>query len=123
MFIKNTNNMKTVINFYYFVFILFVFLNVANLFNMNCTRLSENQIDDKYITRGLIQEVKSDSLKNYDFFILKDIDNNEYVFQQGNSNIIGFSPSHLREHMLLGLPVSVEYYIYDGSYIVINLYD
>ena len=123
MFIKNTNNMKTVINFYYFVFILFVFLNVANLFNMNCTRLSENQIDDKYIKRGLIQEVKSDSLKNYDFFILKDIDNNEYVFQQGNSNIIGFSPSHLREHMLLGLPVSVEYYIYDGSYIVINLYD
>ena len=123
MFIKNTNNMKTVIKIYYFVFILFVFLNVVNLFNMNCTRLSKNQIDDKYITRGLIQEVKSDSLKNYDFFILKDIDNNEYVFEQGNSNIIGFSPSHLREHMLLGLPVSVEYYIYDDSYIVINLYD
>ena len=79
MFIKNTNNMKTVINFYYFVFILFVFLNVANLFNMNCTRLSENQIDDKYIKRGLIQEVKSDSLKNYDFFILKDIDNNAVI--------------------------------------------
>ena len=115
--------MKTVINFYCFVFILFIFLNVVNLFNMNCTRLSENQINDKYITRGLIQEVKSDSLKNYDFFILKDIDNNEYVFEQGNSNIIGFSPSHLREHMLLGLPVSVEYYIYDDSYIVINLYD
>ena len=123
MFIKNTNNMKTVINFYYFVFILFVFLNVANLFNMNCTRLSENQIDDKYIKRGLIQEVKSDSLKNYDFFILKDTNNKEFVFVQGNSNIIGFSPSHLREHMLFGLPVTVEYYIYEDRYIVINLYD
>ena len=102
---------------------LFLFLTMVSMFNINCSKLFQNQIEYKHMTRCLIQEVKSDSLKNYDFFILKDIDNNEYVFQQGNSNIIWFSPSHLREHMLLGLPVSVEYYIYDGSYIVINLYD
>lgn len=120
LFIKNIKrSRKELIT----LFLFLIFLTIVSMFNINCSKLFQNQIEDKHMTRGLIQEVKSDSLKNYDFFILKDINNKEFVFVQGNSNIIGFSPSHLREHMLFGLPVTVEYYIYEDRYIVINLYD
>ena len=32
---------------------------MVSMFNINCSKLFQNQIDDKHMTRGLIQEVKS----------------------------------------------------------------
>ncbi len=65
---------------------LFLFLTMVSMFNINCSKLFQNQIDDKHMTRGLIQEIKSDSLKNYDFFILKNTNNKEFVFEENSSD-------------------------------------
>ena len=105
------------------IFILLLSLIVFNLFFLNCTKLFENQDGSKYIISGLIQDIESDSLKYYDFIVVTDDQNNRWVFKQGNSSTIGFSPSHLREHMLFGLPVTVEFYKSDKGYIVSDLYD
>ena len=105
------------------MFILLICLIVVNMFSLNCTKLFENQDGNKYIISGLIQDIESDSLKYYDFIILTDDEDNRWVFKQGDSSIIGFSPSHLREHMLFGLPITVEFYKSDKGYIVSDLYD
>ena len=66
LFIKNIKrSRKELIT----LFLFLIFLTIVSMFNINCSKLFQNQIEDKHMTRGLIQEVKSDSLKNYDFFI------------------------------------------------------
>jgi len=107
----------------FFLFLVFQLLIIVNLFHIGCSKFVENEIENKYMAKGFIQEVKSESLLYYDFFILKDDDGENFMFERGDSNIVGFSASHLREHMLFGLPIVVEYYIIDDRYVVINLYD
>ena len=53
LFIKNIKrSRKELIT----LFLFLIFLTIVSMFNINCSKLFQNQIDDKHMTRGLIQE-------------------------------------------------------------------
>lgn len=57
--------------------------------------------------RGHVLDVQARSLTEVESLTLVDDQGKEWQFQaQGN---VGFTPSHIREHMLLGQPVTVFY--------------
>ncbi len=73
--------------------------------------------------RGLIQEVNARSLLELDTLIVKDADGAAWVFQGGGTIISGFTPSHLRDHMLQGHSVSVAFHRENGVLIIDDLED
>ena len=57
--------------------------------------------------RGLIVEVVADSLLIVETVTVEDEDQVRWTVRGGGKRFDGFSPSHLREHMVQGLPVTV----------------
>ena len=64
--------------------------------------------------RGLVQEVEARSLLEIDSVTVRDDDGREWVIEGGGTEIPGFSPSHVREHMVLGQPVTAFFHREDG---------
>ena len=73
--------------------------------------------------RGLIQEVSARSLLEVETLIVKDANGAAWVFQGGGEIISGFTPSHLREHMLQGHAVTVAFHRENGVLIIDDLED
>ena len=69
--------------------------------------------------RGMVQAVEPRSLVDIESLTVVDDEGVVWVFQGGPRTPTGFTPSHLREHMLLGEPVSVFYHA-DGETLVID---
>ena len=67
--------------------------------------------------RGLIQEVKATSLLEFESLTIRDENGNLWEFAARGKRFAGFTPSHLREHMVSGRQVSVDYYS-DGAALV-----
>ena len=57
--------------------------------------------------RGLIVEVNADSLLAVETVTVEDEDQVRWTVHGGGRRFDGFPPSHLREHMVQGLPVTV----------------
>ena len=83
----------------------------------------ENKINSKVLTiEGLIVEVESQSLVEASSITVVDRSGEEFMlYLEGNYG--PFTPSHLREHMTAGMPVSVEYVVSDYKLNVIAISD
>ena len=64
--------------------------------------------------RGLIVEVVADSLLIVETVTVEDEDQVRWTVRGGGKRFDGFSASHLREHMVQGLPVTVWFEERDG---------
>ena len=83
----------------------------------------ENKINSKVLTiEGLIVEVESQSLVEASSITVVDRSGEELMlYLEGNYG--PFTPSHLREHMTAGMPISVEYVVSDYKLNVIAISD
>ena len=83
----------------------------------------ENKINSKVLSiDGLIVEVESQSLVDVSSITVVDRFGEEYMlYMEGNYG--PFTPSHLREHMIAAIPISVEYIVNDEKWNVIAIYD
>ena len=72
---------------------------------------------------GLIQQVEPRSLLQIGSLTVVDSSGKEWVFEGGQRAPAGFSPSHLRDHMLSGLTVTVTYHREDGSLVIDDITD
>ena len=69
--------------------------------------------------RGMVQAVEPRSPLHIESLTVVDDEGVVWVFQGGTRTPVGFTPSHLREHMVLGEPVSVFYHA-EGEALVID---
>ena len=67
--------------------------------------------------RGMVTDVKSSSLVNLDSLVVEDQDGRSWEFTAGSYS--GFTPSHLREHMVLAEPVTVKFRV-EGDLMIIE---
>ena len=66
--------------------------------------------------RGLIVEVVADSLLVAETITVEDEDQVRWTIHGGGKRFDGFPPSHLREHMVQALPVTVWFEERDGLF-------
>ncbi len=69
--------------------------------------------------RGAIVDVSARSLLELDTLTVEDASKMRWTLEARGKVFQGFTPSHLREHMLLGLPVTVKYHR-EGDALVID---
>ena len=72
---------------------------------------------------GRIQDVKSSSFLAIGSVTLVDDEGVVWEFEGNDVAIPEFSPSHLRDHMLRGLPIVVVYRVEGGSLILVDVLD
>ena len=75
--------------------------------------------DTQQSVRGIILRVESSSVTRVDILEIQDYSGVVWHFTPDGS-YRGFMPSHLREHMLQALPVTVRYHKFDN---VLKMYD
>ena len=73
--------------------------------------------------RGLIVEVKAGSISELESLVLDGDDGTTWRFEARGQMFAEFSPSHLREHMVQGLPITVSFHRDGGSLVVDDLSD
>ena len=73
--------------------------------------------------RGLIVDVVADSLLIVETVTVEDEDQVTWTVHGGGKRFDGFSPSHLREHMVQGLPVTVWFEERDGMLFMKDISD
>jgi hypothetical protein len=71
--------------------------------------------------RGAIVGFESRSLLEFDSVDVRDGSGVVWRFDAGSYR--GFTPSHLRDHMVQGLPVTVRYHAEDGVLVIDDLFD
>ena len=73
--------------------------------------------------RGQVIEVHAEGIIEWDSIVVRTADR-DYTFSRGPEiDLRYWRASHLREHMTLGLPVTVEYEAVDGVLIATALAD
>ncbi len=74
--------------------------------------------------RGQVIEVRAGDIIEWDSIVVRSGDGRDYEFSRGPEiDLRLWRASHLREHMTLGLPVTVEYQAVDGVLIATALAD
>ena len=74
--------------------------------------------------RGHVVDVQSESLLELKSAEIMDGDGKRWRFEaRGLSDPADFTPSHLREHMVLGEPVTVKYHSEDGVLVIDDISD
>ena len=73
--------------------------------------------------RGLVVEVVADSLLVVDTFTVEDEDQVRWTIHGGGKRFDEFPPSHLREHMVQALPVTVWFEERDGMLFMKDIAD
>jgi hypothetical protein len=68
---------------------------------------------------GHVQEVEARSLLEIGSLTVRDGNGRDWVIDGGGTATSGFSPSHVREHMVLGQPVTV-FFHRDGDVLVLD---
>ncbi len=79
--------------------------------------------DDVRSVRGLVVEVVPASLAVVDTVTVEDEDLVIWSIDGGGKRFEGFTPSHLREHMAQGLPVTVWFEERDGVLVMKEISD
>ncbi len=80
--------------------------------------------DQAGAVRGRVVDVQSASLLELTSAEIVDGDGKRWRFEaRGFSDPIDFTPSHLRAHMVLGEPVTVEYHKEDGVLVIDDIDD
>ncbi len=74
--------------------------------------------------RGLVVEVSADDLIQWESIIVRSDEGVEIKFFRGPSiDLRHWRASHLREHMILGTPVTVEYKAQNGFLVATTIHD
>ena len=74
--------------------------------------------------RGQVIEVRAEGIIEWESIVVRADDGRDFEFSRGPEIDLRFwRASHLREHMTLGLPVTVEYTAVDGVLIATALAD
>ena len=73
--------------------------------------------------RGLIVEVNAGSLLELDSLTVEDSSGNRWRFEALGKRFAEFTPSHLREHMVLGRPVTVTFHRENSSLVLDDITD
>ena len=80
---------------------LFALLVFVPLFIASCRPERELQV------RGQVVEVVPRNFSELEFLKIRDVDGKEYSFE--TEGFVGFTPSHVKEHQLLGQSLLVTY--------------
>ncbi len=72
---------------------------------------------------GFVKEVKSRSLLELEALVLVDKNGKRWTFEASDRQIDGFTPSHLKEHMVLGILVRVTFYRKNGEMVIRDITD
>ena len=90
---------------------------------VGCDGVSDgSQEKDREFT-GLITDMAPRSLLELDSIEVTDITGAALRFHAQGRRFEGFTPGHVQEHMMLGLPVVVTYRESDGILIMVGLVD
>ena len=92
------------------------------MFSTSCDRSIQETHNENHRVIGLITEIKDISLRDINFFKLTDFNGSEFIFHMPQIKR-EFTPSHLRQHMILGDPVIVTYVKNNDIWEVINIED
>ena len=68
--------------------------------------------------RGLVLRVEASSLLELKSLVVEDDDGVEWAFEGRGGSFTGFTPSHLREHMVLDMRVTVTFHREDGALVL-----
>ena len=72
---------------------------------------------------GRLRDVGQSSFLGIGHLLVEDLDGNMWEFEGRDLVIPEFSPSHLRDHMLLNLAITVEYAEVDGALVIVSIID
>ena len=72
--------------------------------------------------QGLVVEVVGRSITELDTLRVRDEDGKVWTFTSGEG-FVGFTPSHLRQHQLLGHAVRVTYVVRGDTLVVVSIAD
>ena len=72
---------------------------------------------------GLVQDVNARSLLEITSLTIRDHEGRDWVIQAGTTQISSFPPSHIREHMVLGQPVTVFFHQEKGVFLLDDIID
>ena len=72
---------------------------------------------------GSIQDVRHKSLIRLDYIILKTPDGSLFKFKGHDEIFPGFTPSHLRDHMLSGISVTVRFHREGNDFVIDSITD
>jgi hypothetical protein len=72
---------------------------------------------------GLVLKIEAKSLLELESLTVLDDLGTEWVFEIEHPHPLGFTPSHIREHMLLGKPITVTFHFQGGNLIADYLND
>ncbi len=78
-------------------------------------------LQDTSVVKGIVTEVKAATITDTNLLKIQDSEGKVWEFKA--DGFIGMSPSHLREHMLLGEPVEVHYRMEKGELWVYDVKD
>jgi hypothetical protein len=65
---------------------------------------------DSGTVRGFITEVTGSSLTEFETLALEDDNGTTWLFESNGKSFLGFTPSHLREHMVQGQAIVVKFH-------------
>ena len=92
------------------------------LFVQACSNLDNEKDSEVFSIDGLIIEVEALSLvETISITLLDNFGEEHKLFLEGNYR--AFTPSHLREHMIFGMPVSIEYVVKEEKWKAIDISD
>lgn len=106
----------------FFSYISYIISIILFLILVTLSCGSENEIQGVNFVSGYVVNVESLSLKQLKSFELVD-KNDHKIFFVVQGDLGKFSPSHMRQHMLLGESIIVKYSIEDGKNIVESVDD
>ncbi len=98
---------------------LLVIATVAALLACGGDAASDPAAPQSQTARGLIRAVEARSLLEIEALTLEVEGGEMLTFESRGRRFVGFTPSHLREHMLQGLPLKVSFHR-DGAALVIG---
>lgn len=82
-------------------------------------RTAQEPRDATESVRGLVLEVKAESLLAFESLTVRDEEGREWTFEAKGKRFAGFTPAHLRDHMLSGLSVEVAFHR-EGEALVVD---
>ena len=82
--------------------------------------LAPERLED---VRGLVVQVEARSLLELEFLTVEDANGTRWTFVARGQIPSDLTPSHLRDHMLQGLPVTVTFYRENGTLVLRDLAD
>lgn len=84
---------------------------------------SEPGASDVETVSGIIRDVQAASFLELDSLTVEDGSGVVWVLEGRGIALPGFNPSHLRDHMVMGLTVRVSYVEIDGSLLIVAIED